>query len=301
MSQAVVLESVIRIMKRAGWQHSQLPSSCFDVLGKGADQAALVKVHKNIDSVTRQDSAEMKQAARYLSAAPLIVGERNSRGDLEKQVIYERYGIPTINTETLEAYLDLQEQLYVMNRKGGYYVSIDEGKLEERRKSEGYSVNSLAKEVGVTSRTVTKYRKNGVATVETAQRLTEVLGDVVEEVDILAQHAAQEEPETDQSQHTDMAQDQLTQRFIRIGLEAARFTRAPFDVAAKDDEDRFVAQQTRQDDEPRVDLLRAIRDLSNSTPFLITKQRASYSGIEAISEQRLQEIRDKDEFKDALR
>ncbi len=300
MSKAAVLEDVLRIMKRAGWQHSQLPRSCFDVLGKGSEQAALVKAHKNIDGLTREDSDEMKQAARYLSAAPLIVGERNSRGELEKQVIYERYGIPTINTETLEVYLDLQEQAYVMNRKGGYYVSIDEEKFEDRRKEEGYSINSLAKEIGVTSRTVTKYRKNGVATIETAQRLTDVLGDVVAAVDILDQPTAMHD-ESETVQQTDAERDQLTQRFIRIGQEAARFSRAPFDVAVKDEHDRFVAKRTQQDDEPMVDLLQAIRDLSNSTPFLITKRRTSYTGIDTISERRLDEIRDKDEFKEEIR
>jgi putative transcriptional regulator len=299
MAKDVVVESVLRIMEQAGWKHSALPSSCFDVMGKGSETAAVVKALSNIDSMTRDGSEEMKRAARFLSASPLIVGERNSRGDLEKQVIYERYGIPTVSTETLEAYLDMQEQLYVMNRKGGYYVSIDEDRFEKRRKAEGYSVNSLAKEIGVTSRTVTKYRKNGVATVETAERLTTVLGDVVESVDIL--DPAEHDTRPDNGKQQDQTNDKMTRLFLRLGLEAAGFRRAPFDVAAKDDQDRFVARRTQKHAEPMVDLLQAIRDLSDSTPFLITERNRSYSGIDTISEQRLVDVGDKDEFKEMIR
>lgn len=291
MEKEHVLETVTGILQRAGWNHSRLPGGCFDVMSKGEQHVALLKVHANVDSVTRPDSEEIKQAAQYLSASPLIVGERNSRGELEKQVIYERYGIPTVKPETLEAYLDMQEKLYVMNRKGGYYVSIDAEKFEEKRKEEGYSVNGLAKEIGVTARTVTKYRRNGVATVETAKRITSVLGDVVQEVNIFEQDLQQEE-----RQQIDR-RGELAQRFIKIGMDAAGFQRAPFDVAAKDEEDRFVAKKAQREEVVMINLLRAIQDLSESNPFLITRRNKDYSDIGSISERRLRRIKDKDEFK----
>lgn len=295
MSKDQVLESVVTVLDRADWGHSMLPSSCFDVLGRGDSHAALFKVQGNVDSVTKQHSEEMKRAARYLSASPLIIGERNSRGDLEKQVIYERYGIPTIKPETLEAYLAMQERVPVMNKKGGYYVPISAEKLEQRRQEEGYSLNALAKDVGVSSRTIRKYREDGMATVKTVKRLEQVLGDVAQEMDLF-----EVSMEVTRTTKKSARHDAITRKFVRIGFDASAFDAAPFDVAAKDEEDRFVARQNERMEDAVMEFLVALQHLADSTPVLIGDESAD-DRVSTISEQRLGKIKSKKELKEELR
>lgn len=280
-----VKHAVISILQRSGWEHSHLDSSCFDVLGREDDRSVLVKTHTNIDSATRESSAEMKKASVYLSASPLIVGTRNSRGELEQQVIYERYGIPAVKPETLEAYLELQQPSIVMNKKGGYYVSLDTDKVEERRKEEGYSLNALAKEVGVSRKTISNYRERGVASVEKAERLEAVLGDVFDGIDIF---------DTDVSVQTSPSSS-VAKRLAKIGFDASSFKRAPFDAAAKDADDRFVAKEDSDVEQPVIRLLTEISHLADSTPFLIGDRPVDRVGT--ISQQRFDRLSSKDELK----
>lgn len=292
MKKEHVADRVVTILRSAGWEHSHLPRSCFDLLGRGETQSVLFKLLSNVDSATRESAEEMKKAAMYLSASPLLVGERNSRGELEKQVVYERYGIPTVKPETLESYLNLREQSVVMNKKGGYYVSLDADRIEERRKEKGYSLNALAKEVGVSRRTIVNYEKDGAATPEKAQRLEEVLGDVVQGIDLFSADV------TVEHRHPD---DRTAERLVSIGFTASGFRRAPFDVAAKDENDRFIAQKAQE--EPKSSQLEAlitIQNLSSSTPFLITRQRKEYSGVASVTEKTLRNVESRDALKREL-
>lgn len=288
-----VFETVIKILRGADWDYSPLNSSCFDILGSDTDRSVLMKVYSNIDSATREQSEEMKRAAEYLSASPLIVGRQNSRGELDRQVVYERYGIPTIKPETLESYLRLRESSVVMNKKGGYYVSLDPQKIEERRKDEGYSVNALAKAVGVSRRTIDNYRDDGVATVEKAQRLEDVLGDVLQEIDIFDTEIRIKSQRSNE--------DGVARRLTRIGLEASAFRTAPFDVAARDDADRFVGKQDLStDDATSIEHLLVIQRFSQTTPFLVAEDSVD-DRIGTISSERLDDMSSKDELKAALR
>lgn len=292
MQRAAVLDDVLDILQRAGWKHVHVANRCFDVLSKGEDRSVVLKVHANVDSATREQSEEMKQAAMYLSSAPLFVGKRNSRGELKRQVIYERYGIPTINPETLESYLELQEQTPVVNKKGGHYVSLDGDKIEEKRREQGYSLNALAKEVGVSPQTIRKYRDNGMATVEKAQKLEQALGDVVNEINIL---------QNDVRVSISSDGDRVVQHLGRIGLEAAAFSTAPFDIGARDEADRFVGKKEPEKmDAGLLDLLIMIERWAGSTPFLIGDTTTTYGSIPTISDSDLAETTDKDDLKTRL-
>lgn len=294
MSREHVLETVVSTLQKAGWEQSLLPTSCFDVLGRGEEHAALFKVQGNVDSMTKERSEEMKRAAQYLSASPLIIGERNSRGELEKQVVYERYGIPTIKPETLETYLDMQRSVFVVNKKGGYYVPIDGDRMEEQRLEQGYSINALAKDVGVSSRTIRKYRDNGMATLETVQRLEQVLGDVTASTNIF-------ETEIRVSHQTISRQDRVVQHLVRIGLDATGFEKAPFDIAARDDTDSFIAKRDAERmDDPVMELLVAIKRLMQSNPVLISDDPSPDSRVSTISEDRLRRIKSKKELKEEI-
>lgn len=288
MQSADMVNAVTRILDRAGWEHTRHTGSCFDLFAASGERSLILKVAANVDSTNRDDTEEMKQACRFLGAAPVVVGTRSSRRELRPQVIYERYGVPAIRPDTLDAYLRLQERTPVMNRRGGYYVSIDTDELEEQRREEGYSVNALAKEVGVSRRTIVNYREKGVAQYEKAQRLEEVLGDVTASIDIFHTRV-----EVSRARSHPVA-DRLTD----IGMEAAGFSRAGFDAAARDAEDRFVARQQEGSLPDHLHgFLRRLTEMSGSTTFLVTDDRDAYDGIAVIAEDQLESVQNKDDLK----
>ncbi len=285
-----VVATVEAVLDDAGWQHAGVSTRCFDLFASDSDRSLILKVAANVDGTGRDDADEMKRACRFLGASPLVVGARTSRRALEPQVVYERYGIPTVRPDTLDAYLRLQERTPVMHRRGGYYVAIDPDKLEERRKEEGYSRNALAKEVGVSRKTIDNYRERGVARPETAERLEATLGDVAATVDILDTRVSAET--TDHP---------VADRFARFGMETTGFSRAPFDAAARDDEDRFVARRHRGTLSDTLHrFLRDLTALSDTTTVLVTRDREEYSGLATIRRRDLQQAESKDEFKDRV-
>ncbi|MDY6768976.1 MAG: helix-turn-helix domain-containing protein [Candidatus Nanohaloarchaea archaeon] len=283
--------TVINMLRSAGWQHSYLENRCFDLFARSDEGSLILKVHENVDSADRASADELKQACRYLGAAPLIVGERTSRGELEPEVVYERYDIPTVTTETLRRYLQLQQRPAVYNKRGGYYVQVDGDRFERRRKEEGYSLNALAKEVGVSRKTVDTYRDGGAASVETAQRLEEVLGDVIRAVDFV-EIEVEAQPAPD---------NRIAKRLVKIGFDASGFSQAPFDAAARDDEERFVGKRETDVEDALLEFLHQLQDMAESRTFLVTEDGTGYGELSSISERRMRRLEEKEEFKDAVR
>lgn len=284
------IETVINLFRRNGWRYSYLGNRCFDLFAKSEENSLILKVHENVDSADRQSTEELKRACQYLGASPLIVGERNSRGGLEPEVVYERYGVPTVNLDTLRTYLATRQKPLVFNRRGGYAVPVDEERLEERRKDEGYSLNALAKELGVSRKTVEKYRDGGAASVEKAKRLEEVLGEVVQEADFL-----EVEVTVTSSQDNRIAR-QLTQ----IGFEAAGFSKAPFDAAARDQEERFVGKREKNVKDSILAFLEELQDVAQSRTFLVTEREDDHGRLSSISDRRMKDMDGKEEFKEQL-
>lgn len=290
MRQESLIQDVVRILDQTQWRHAAFPGPCFDLVGEQEGDAVLLKALPNVDSATKETSEEMRQAAAFLGASPLIVGEKNGRGELEKKVVYERYGIPTISAETLEEYLRLQHGPIIVNTRGGHYVSVDREKLEEKRKEAGYSVNALAKEIGVSTRTVLNYREQGRAEIRTAERLEAVLGPVWAEIDLLERKAVA----------PGRANNRIAKRLLRIGFDASGFAKAPFDAAARDKDDRFVAtEDQKQTDERLLRFLQEVRDIVDSVPFMVTEQREDYA-IPSVTKKRLQDVEGKEELKEAV-
>lgn len=291
MSQGSAVETVIGLLRSAGWQHSYLENRCFDLLARSDEGSLILKVHENVDSTDRETAAELKQACRYLGASPLIVGERTSRGELEPEVVYERYDIPTVKTETLRQYLQLQHRPAVYNKRGGYYVQIDADRFEQHRKDQGYSLNALAKEVGVSRKTVDTYRNGGSASVTTAQRLEQVLGDVVQNVDFV-EIEVETQPAPD---------NRIAKRLVKIGFDASSFSQAPFDAAARDDEERFVGKREQDMEDALLEFLHRLQDLAESRTFLVTENDEEYGDLSSISERRMRRLEEKEEFKEEVR
>jgi len=169
------------LLARAGFYVSDvctLRPSSFDFVARKDDMLLLVKVLNNIDALSDDVAQELLFLATYLDGVPILIGNRTSAGVLEDETLYYRYNVPIITYNTLQDVLQGVPPL-VSAAPGGFYAHLDGEKIKELRESKGISLGQLAREVGVSRRTIRMYEQGERATIEVAEKIGAFLGDEV--------------------------------------------------------------------------------------------------------------------------
>lgn len=133
--------------------------SCFDLIAKKADLKLLIKILKNIDSLSTEQSEELLNIARVLQAVPLIIGSRTRNSVMEEGAVYERFGIKAVTFSTFQDQVKGSPPVVYANR-GGFFVNIDGKVLKETRERLNISVGELAEVSRVSRKTIYKYEQN---------------------------------------------------------------------------------------------------------------------------------------------
>ncbi len=161
--------------------------------GERVIPVALHQVATNIDTVTEEQAEDLKRLSRFFRASPLIVGVKTKNTELEEGgVVYERFGIYALRPETLYDILVENELPAIFAERGGFYVRINGELLRELREKHGYSVNELARILGVSRKSLINYERGEQAvSLEVAVRLEELFDEpLAEPIDVL--HSAVE-------------------------------------------------------------------------------------------------------------
>ncbi len=171
-------DQIISILHKAGFLTSEVCDvrpRCFDVAARKSSTLIFLKILTNIDGLSEDIASELKKLADYLNSSPLIVGEKARDHYLDRGAVYWRYGVPSINIETLfDFFVDGIPPL-VYAAPGGLYVNIDGEVLFEARTQKNMSLGTVASQLGVTRRSVSKYEEGMDAKVEVALKLEEIL------------------------------------------------------------------------------------------------------------------------------
>jgi putative transcriptional regulator len=177
MNQALI-DQIISALHKAGFVTSEVCDvrpRCFDVAARRASTLIFLKILTNIDGLSEDIANELKKLADYFSSSPLIVGEKARDHYLDRGAVYWRYGVPSINIETLfDFFVDGIPPL-VYAAPGGLYVNIDGEVLFEARTQRNMSLGTLASQLGVTRRSISKYEEGMDAKVEIALKLEDIL------------------------------------------------------------------------------------------------------------------------------
>jgi len=165
MNKEILINQVVGHLELGGFNISarcNIRPRSFDIAARLEDLLLLIKILSNIDGLREETAREMICLSEYLEGVPLVVGEKTRDHSLESTVVYYRYGIPSINIETLYDYFieDLPPLVYAA--PGGLYVSIDGSILRDMRLSSNQSIGALAAELGVSRRTISKYEEEGM-------------------------------------------------------------------------------------------------------------------------------------------
>ena len=160
MNRLDLVKLIREILSNAGFYVSDLYSMRpigFDLVARRDNSLLIIKVLTNINALSEEVASELKLLSKLLKGHPLLIGERGGTGYLEKDVVYDRFGIKTISIDTLESYLLDGTPLKVYAAPGGFYVNLDNEKLIRLRKKHNISIGSFARSVKVSRRTVRMY------------------------------------------------------------------------------------------------------------------------------------------------
>lgn len=239
MSQERLLDMVISVMLTAGYDVSErcsLRPRSFDLIAGKGSVLLVVKVVSHIDSVSEEISRDMDAIARHLDASPLIIGERARDAELERGTVYVRYGIYAISPATLYDFLVEGVPPLIYAHPGGLYVNINGGILKGLRERHQLSLGDLARHLGVSRRTISKYEDGMSTTLDVAIQLEEIFDEaVVESIDLLSYTSPAAEPSPEESVSQDILPD-----FRRMGVEIYQMRRAPFQVLAMVDKETIL-------------------------------------------------------------
>ena len=222
MKQALLEKLSIFLLKK-GFTIKNLTRTCFDILARRNEQILLIKVLEDANSITREYAEEMMSIASYIEASPLILAEK--AGDmLDDNIVYLRFDIYTLNYGTFLNCVS-NKFPFLKRSQAGLTASVVGKKLKEKREELGYSLNSLSKKIGVTSRMIVKYEnENSEITINRAKKLYDLFGhQVFNEVNIFSQ----------QSSPHGKFETAVSKKYVELGFDAADTKKTPFDIIAR--------------------------------------------------------------------
>lgn len=150
--------------------------SCFDILARRDDILIILKIYKNIDSLTQSQAEELSKVAGTFLASPIIIGLKSKHNYLEEDVVYERYELPVISPQTLCNIIANEIHPEILSKRGGYYVKVDGKMLKQMREKYNLSLKELADLSHVSRETIYKYEQGNSQTYpETLLMLEEIL------------------------------------------------------------------------------------------------------------------------------
>ena len=302
MSQDRLPQMVISIMLLADFDVSErcnIRPRSFDLIAKRGDRLVIIKVVSHIDSVSADIARDLNLIARHLEATPLIVGERARDTDLERGVVYIRYGLIALSPETLYDYFVEGLSPMVYASPGGLYVKIKGDLLREVRERSRMSLGDLASRLGVSRRTISKYENGMGTTLDIAIKLEDLFNaPLVEVIELLDYRPP--EPETP----PESASGDVLINLERMGMEIHAMRQAPFQALALFDRHTILtAYGTSQKIVKRASLIGNISQITKTFAMCIVtdyKKQKKIGKTLLIGEEYLHTLEDGSELIDMI-
>ncbi|OPY26997.1 MAG: hypothetical protein A4E28_02224 [Methanocella sp. PtaU1.Bin125] len=312
MTRETLLDRVIVLLTTAGFILSEkcdIRPRSFDVGGRRGKVFLLIKVLSNIEGLSEETSQEMRRLAVLFSGSPIVVGEHTNDHPLENGAVYLRYGIPCINIETLHDYFIEEVPPLVYAAPGGLYVEIDGETLRGLRESKSISLGELAKALGVSRRTISKYESGMNATIDAALKLEEILdAPIACPINMIVKFErpgpAAQTP-NDLRNASELEKDAFG-ALMHIGFDVYHTTRAPFNALSREDNNKVL---TGVSDVSEVMLKKArfmssLADVAGTYSLYIIKgahQSKAIGNTVIIESEELKKLDDSDELLELYR
>ncbi len=276
-----------------------LSRSCFDIIASKDSIRIILKILKNIDSLSKEQSQELKKISRILHGTPLIIGIRTRNAPMEHGVVYDRYNIKAVTFETFKDYLEGSPPV-VYAKRGGFFVNIDGKVLREAIESMGISVGKLAEVAGVSRKAIYKYETQMAnPSVEVAMKIEEFLDvPLVKGIDLF-EPIEDEDFENKLEKLEDYKKEAL--HFLnKLGFDLFVVNKAPFDAVAEKDLGESqnilltnIEQQNNEEVKRKALLVRELSKLLEGYSLLILeKKEKEYKNLPVVSIEELKKMDD---------
>ncbi|WP_406670698.1 transcriptional regulator [Methanolobus sp. ZRKC4] len=246
MTKEILIHQIVDVLKQAGFivsKRCNIRPRSFDLAARNAETLLFCKVLYNIDGLNEETAKEMRCLARYLGGSALLVGAKTRNQLLEDSVVYMRYDIPAVSVQTFYDYFVEDTPPLVSASPGGLYVSIDGDVLKEARQKVSMSLGSLASELGVSRRTISKYEDGNMdASIDIVLHLEEILDvALAQSIDILRGFEKKANVEAKQEKVPETQPDDgILNMLYALGYQVMSTSQAPFRAISKDTSDTLL-------------------------------------------------------------
>ncbi|MCK5636117.1 MAG: transcriptional regulator [Thermoplasmatales archaeon] len=240
MRREKLLGDVRDTLVKAGFYVSELYSMRpigFDLVARRDNSLLIIKVLTNIDAMSEDVAKELRTLSILLKGCPLLIGARSGSGILRDDVVYDRFGIQTITSETFKTHILEGMPLEVYAAPGGLYVTLDQDKIKKFRTEQNISLGLFARSLKVSRRTVQMYEDGMNASIEVALRIEDFLGvDVTVPIDILRNQKPKKElkPVSLETEGFRKFQREIFLILKQVGYKVIPLERAPFEAVSQD-------------------------------------------------------------------
>jgi putative transcriptional regulator len=311
MSRSALVGNVTAMLEDAGFVVSDrcaVRPKSFDIAARRRKDVVLLKILGNIDAFDAETGEEMHRLGLYLDATPLVVGLRTRDEELEPGVVYFRHGVPVLSPDTAMDLFVEEVPPLIYAAPGGLYVNIDSEVLADIREEKEWSLGRLAKELGVSRRTVSKYEDGMDASVEIAAELADLFdAPLTSPVSVLdgAEEIRNEEP-TPEDPDVAPEDKPIATVFTRIGFEVHPTDRAPFKTVnenARRREQVLTGHSAfTEAAEKRARIMSSVGEVTRTRSVYVVDEliRESVDGTALIEKDEMEEIRDADDLRDLI-
>lgn len=272
----------------------------FDMAARRDDLLLLIKVLLNVDALSEVAARELRLVARGLDGNSLLVGIKSSSGRLMEGVVYSRYGVPIVSSDSLNEYLEEGVPPFIFSAPGGLYVKLD-ADLLRRARATGVSLGQLAEVAHVSRRTIQMYMEGMSATVDAALRLEEFLMEpLVMPLDLFP-FRRESEAEDETVEIPEDFKGRVTILLTQLGYEVFLALKSPFDAITKDPEVLFLAGMEEHEKGLRrkAELVANLSRVVERDSVIFVRQRKtrhSLLGVPIIDSPELRRLRGREEM-----
>jgi putative transcriptional regulator len=283
-----LIQEVRETLTNAGFYVSELytmRSIGFDLVARRDNSLLIIKVLTNIDAMSEEVAEELRTLSFLLKGCPLIIGYKSGKGNLEHDVLYDRFGIQAINPETLKNHLLEGMPLEAYAAPGGLYVKLDREKIKTLRDEQNLSIGSFARSLKVSRRTVQMYEDGMNATIEVALRIEDVLGDnITVPFDILKYKQSEKyfNKNSIETQGFRNFQREIFSILEKVGYKVIPMERCPFEAVSQDKKKILLTCVDRYDKKllKKAKVVSSISNITEKHAVIIPDKNVHKTSIE---------------------
>src|SRR3989338_709477 len=273
-----------------GYDYSEF-TGCFDIAARKqlpTENILLLKVLENVDSFMDDQANNLSIVAGSIDANAMLVGNKTRTEKLQDNVIYERFGVSTVNINTLELILDGNIPK-ILRLRGGLFAEVNHEMLQTARTAAGLTQDVLAKMAGVTKKSIYEHESRQMKMqLNVAEKLEAILdADLMQPVSLLSEPL---------SYNTPLGfEKKVSNDMEKIGMGTKTVYKTPFNIIAEIDSSLIFSDAEANINKAKKNApnIAAFAEVTKKFGLAVTKDDISLD-IPSITEERLRKMHPSD-------